>query len=151
MIKYMLKCDLGHEFEGWFRDSKDYDQQEKKHLLECPQCGNQNIEKALMAPSIARKGAVSVSSAAEEKMARIREDYNQSARKAKEYVEKNFDNVGDRFPEEARKIHYGETSERNIYGQATGQEVKELHEEGVTVTPIPKPIGARPSEKKKLN
>ncbi|MEM6649850.1 MAG: DUF1178 family protein, partial [Pseudomonadota bacterium] len=81
----------------------------------------------------------------------FRDTYNESARRAKEYVEKNFDHVGKAFPEEARKIHYGETPERPIYGDATEKEVKDLKEEGVAVAPVPKPVPTPEDVKRKLN
>ncbi len=151
MIKYQLKCDQHHEFEGWFSNSQDYDDQAARGLLECPGCGSSTIEKALMSPSVARSGAISQSSAREEKVAAFKRDINEAARKAKDYVEKNFDNVGKKFPEEARRIHYGETSERKIYGEATAVEIKELVEEGVEVAPVPQPEPADEDIKKKLN
>jgi hypothetical protein len=151
MIKYSLICDASHSFEGWFSNSADFDKQSKKRLLECPVCGSAKVEKALMAPAIARKGSLSVSSAKEEKLAAYRKELNEAARKAKAYVEKNFDNVGKKFPEEARKIHYGETKERGIYGEAEPQEVKELIEEGIEVAPVPVPVEEPAEAKKKMN
>lgn len=150
MIKYALKCDDGHGFEGWFSNSADFDEQQAGGLLECPVCGTSKVEKALMAPAVstsrkaeARKEAVMQGIAASA--------MNEAARKAKEYVEKNFDHVGKKFPEEARKIHYGETEHRNIYGEATPREVKELKDEGVEVAPVPQPLTEPDDVKKKLN
>ena len=151
MIKYQLKCDAGHEFEGWFRDSADYDNQAQRHLVECPVCGSSNVRKALMAPAVARSGALKKGSDTEARRAKVAQDLAQAAQKARDYVEKNFDYVGGRFPEEARRIHYGETEDRNIYGEATGGEVKELLDEGVSVAPVPEAQSASPTPRKKLN
>jgi len=142
MIKYQLICDSAHEFEGWFRDSADFDAQSDDGLLECPLCGDVNVRKAVMAPAVAKSGSISSSSS--RKSAFLRE-MAEAAGRARAYVEKNFDYVGDKFPEEARKIHYGETETRGIYGEATGREVKELVDEGVSVSPLP---GAKQNKEK---
>ncbi|WP_306250087.1 DUF1178 family protein [Parvularcula sp. IMCC14364] len=151
MIKYQLKCPDTHEFEGWFRNSQDFEDQAGQSLLECPVCGSSQISKALMAPALARTSAIATSSDKEEKIAAYKRDLNDAARKAKTYIEKNFDDVGKRFPEEARKIHYGETEQRSIYGEATPTEVKELVEEGVEIAPVPQPEPETSEVKKKLN
>ena len=132
MIKYQLTCDADHEFEGWFRDSADFDVQAERGLIECPACGSDAVRKAVMAPAIARKG-----NSREARLKEIRNDMAKAVERARDYVEKNFDYVGDKFPEEARKIHYGESKERGIYGEASGKQVKELVEEGVQVAPLP--------------
>lgn len=153
MIKYQLICDAEHEFEGWFRDSADFDRQSEAGLVECPACASVEVRKAIMAPAIAKRGR-----SVGEKAQFFRE-MAAAADRARKYVEKNFDYVGEKFPEEARKIHYGESEERGIYGEATGKEVKELVKEGVSVAPLP---GAKkktdsagpaktPSPPKKLN
>ena len=141
MIKYSLICESEHEFEGWFRDSADFDAQSAEGLLECPLCGGVEVRKAVMAPAIStQRGGASAS----KKSAFLRE-MAAAAERARNYVEKNFDYVGDKFPEEARKLHYGETDARGIYGEASGREVKDLVEEGVNVSPLP---GARPKKDK---
>lgn len=134
MIKYQLCCPGDHEFEGWFRDSADFDRQVEDGLLECPGCGSAEIRKAIMAPAIARSASRRRDGPAK---ADFFKEMAQAAERARDYVEKNFDYVGERFPEEARRIHYGETSSRGIYGEASGKEVKELAEEGVSVAPLP--------------
>ena len=140
MIKYQLLCDSDHEFEGWFRDSKDYDRQAGLGLVECPVCGSSEVRKAIMAPAVAtgraREGG---------RLAEIKRDMAAAMERARDYVEKNFDYVGEKFPEEARKIHYGESDERPIYGEATGKEARELAEEGVKIAPLP---GAKPKQDK---
>ncbi len=147
MIKYALKCRASdHRFEGWFSSSADFDRQKDDDLLSCPACGSSDVEKALMAPAIV-KGAKGGSPG----MKQIRDEWNEVARKAKAYVETHFDHVGTNFPEEARKIHYGETEPRAIYGEATPKEVGELKKEGVTVAPVPAPVPEPSETKKKLN
>ncbi|GJL91939.1 DUF1178 family protein [Hyphococcus sp.] len=132
MIKYRLLCDADHEFEGWFRDSADYDSQSEKGLIDCPSCGSDEVRKAVMAPAVARRDG-----SRKERLASIQQDMARAVLRARDYVEKNFDYVGEKFPEEARKIHYGETQERAIYGEASGREVKALIDEGVEVAPVP--------------
>ncbi|WP_193174748.1 DUF1178 family protein [Oricola nitratireducens] len=135
MIKFSLRCDQGHDFEAWFRDSGDFDTQKKRGFLECPSCGSNHVEKALMAPRVAtarkrEEVAVAIGNAAQrEIMAKLHE-------MARE-VRKSGEDVGNRFPEEARKIHYGETDARGIYGKATVEEVTGLLEEGVEIMPLP--------------
>ena len=104
MIKYQLTCDLNHEFEGWFRNSDDFDVQSKDGLIECPSCGSDEVRKAVMAPAVKRRGG-----SRDERLSAIKNEIIQAAGRARDYVEKNFDYVGDKFPEEARKIHYGES------------------------------------------
>ncbi|MFQ5563197.1 MAG: DUF1178 family protein [Parvularculaceae bacterium] len=152
MIKYQLICDLAHEFEGWFRDSADYDAQAEEELLSCPVCGSDAVKKAVMAPSIARRKR---KSGREKSLAAVKKDIAGAVRRARDYVEKNFDYVGERFPEEARRIYYGESETRGVYGEASRNEVKELVEEGVPVAPMPaaemKPADLTDADKKKLN
>ncbi len=150
MIKYQLTCPGDHEFEGWFRNSGDYDEQAEAGLLECPFCGSEDIRKAIMAPAVNRSPAVSVSGSTgapinpdPARLAAMRRDLVAAAERARAYVEKNFEHVGERFPEEARKIHYGEAAERGIYGEATGEEVQCLVEEGIEIAPLP---GQRPRD-----
>jgi len=147
MIKYQLKCAGGCSFEGWFRSSEDFDAQAADGALECPFCASTRIERAIMAPAVVTGGG----KRREERHSVMRQSMAEAARRAREYVEKNFDYVGDRFSEEARKIHYGETEERSIYGEATGKEVKELVDEGVSVSPLPAPPAVAEAAKKKLN
>lgn len=138
MIRYDLICDKQHAFEGWFSGSDAYDAQLAAGELACPVCDSQKISKALMAPQIGRKNnskpAQSAAMAAENQV-----KMRAVTQAVREYVESNSEHVGERFPEEARKIHYGETEQRNIYGDASLDEVKDLHEEGIAVAPIPWP------------
>ncbi len=147
MIKYSLQCEKEHQFEGWFSNSADYDVQSEQGLLSCPVCQSGDVEKALMAPSIPRKGASKV----DPKLRAFQAQFQETAKKARDYIEKNFDHVGKQFPEEARKIHYGEAPERAIFGEASVEEVKELKEEGVEIAPVPQPLPEPEDIKKKLN
>jgi hypothetical protein len=136
MILYDLICSDGHDFEAWFKDSKAYDRQVKAGRITCPICGVTEVTKALMAPNIAsgnkpEQHAASYTNEATETL--------KAFAKFRKYVEQNCDYVGNRFPEEARKIHYGETKAKAIYGEATVKEAKELQDEGVPCTPIPWP------------
>jgi hypothetical protein len=140
MIRYDLICDKAHAFDGWFRDSEAYDAQSAAGELQCPVCGSTVIDKQLMTPGIAAKanrrpeGRVPVFSAQKEgKVAELIE----AVRKLRRQVEENADYVGDRFAEEARKIHYNEVEPRGIYGEASLEEAKSLLEEGVEVHPLP--------------
>ncbi|RED47655.1 DUF1178 family protein [Aestuariispira insulae] len=131
MISFNLKCEHEHEFEGWFKDSAAFAKQAEQQLLECPLCGTNKVSKALSAPNI----STSRSQAKAQSEMAVRA--HQMIAEMRKTVEENCDNVGDKFAEEARKIHYGETEARGIYGQATADEAKELIEEGVDFTPMP--------------
>lgn len=137
MIKYRLICAADHEFEGWFRDSGDFDLQSAEGLIECPGCGSDKVRKAIMAPAISRRSNTRPANSRPERLAAIQQDMARAVERARNYVEKNFDYVGDKFPEEARKIHYGESDERGIYGEASGKEVQSLIDEGVQIAPLP--------------
>jgi len=136
MIKYNLVCASGHEFEGWFSNSSDYDAQRKKRLVQCPHCATAKVEKAIMAPAVAtgRKSS---------------DLYNEIAGKIRKEISENCEDVGDKFADEARAIHYGEKPQRGIYGKASLKEAKGLLEEGVSIAPIADSAVPRP--KKTLN
>jgi len=131
MIVYNLRCKNSHEFEGWFKDSSAFDVQAASGKLVCPICNSTNIEKAIMAPAVS--GTKKTNVTAPEEMRKMRQ-FMTGLRK---HVLENAENVGPKFAEEARKIHYGETEERAIYGEATVKEAVELVEEGVDVAPLP--------------
>jgi hypothetical protein len=131
VIVYNLRCAQGHDFEAWFRSSGAYEEQDTGGKLVCPMCDSRKVKKAPMAPALT--GSVGQKRSAPEEMRKMRQ-FMTGLRK---YVEQNADYVGPRFPDEARKIHYGETEERQIYGEASLQEVKELVEEGVDIAPLP--------------
>ena len=157
MIRYSLHCERRHEFDIWFQNSADYDSQSKRGLVTCPACGSAKVEKALMAPSLGRgtkKGASApapevapapepaATPPAESKtpVAMVSPQEKEFCAKLKElrdHLTKNAENVGAKFPEEARKMHYGEKEHRSIYGEASPQDAKELLEEGVELHPLP--------------
>jgi len=130
VIVYNLKCENSHEFEGWFQSGAAFDEQAATDKLVCPMCGSHKVEKGIMAPAVS--GTKKTTLAAEE-MKKMRQ-FMTGMRK---YIKENAEYVGPKFPEEARKIHYGETEERHIYGEATLKEAQELVEEGVEVAPLP--------------
>jgi hypothetical protein len=131
LIVYALQCSEGHGFEGWFRDSAAFDEQETCGKLVCPICDSHSIKKAMMAPAL--KDAPAERNSVPEEIRKMRR-FMTGLRK---YVEQNADYVGPKFPEEARKIHYGETEERQIYGEASVKEANELIGEGIDVAPLP--------------
>jgi hypothetical protein len=128
MILFDLRCKDGHAFEAWFRDSAAYDDQAAAGDLACPVCGSAEVSKALMAPAVNSGPKIDAGRAAE--MRRV-------WRGVQNHIEKNFDHVGPKFAEEARKMHHGETEKRSIYGEATKAEAKELRDEGIEVNQIP--------------
>lgn len=134
MIRFRLQCDRDHEFEAWFASGAAYDEQAQRGQISCPICGTHKVTKGVMAPNIAA-GSVAVQSTPDEQS--LRQDAAALVRKIREHVEKTADNVGDKFAEEARKIHYQEAEPRGIYGSASKDEAKELAEEGVDFHPLP--------------
>ena len=141
MIRYSLRCDSGHEFEGWFRSSAAFDDQAAAGLLSCVQCGSAKVEKALMAPNVAKSGEEAPPKpsvpARVPHGAHMPPKVLELLREMRDHVHKNADYVGNRFADEARKIHYEETEARGIYGEATPAEARALHEEGIAVHPMP--------------
>jgi hypothetical protein len=157
MIRYALRCERGHTFESWFQDSSAFDAQVKRKLVSCPACDSVKIEKAIMAPRVvAKKGrqraepapvpttpapapAPAESPAATPTpllMAQERE-LRAKLKELRDHIVKNADNVGERFPNEARKMHYGDIEHRPIYGEASPEEARELIDEGIDVSPLP--------------
>ena len=140
MILYQLQCKNEHEFEGWFGSSAAYDEQRAARKVACPVCNSRAISKAIMAPNVATKGAIKTHKGRQDKaedIRKVRTQYVKAVKKAREHVEQNFDYVGDKFSDEARRIHYGESDDRNIYGEATPEEARDLMEEGIDVAPLP--------------
>jgi hypothetical protein len=158
MIRYNLVCAKGHEFESWFANSAAYDKQARRGLVECPNCGSSKVEKALMTPGLARtkKSGAPITAppeavttpapatpepaAAPAPVAVISPQERELRAKLKElrdHLVSNAENVGGRFPEEARKMHYGEKKHRSIYGTASPDDAKALHEEGIEFAPLP--------------
>lgn len=135
MIRYTLRCDQQHEFEAWFRSSADYDRTAKAGANECPVCGSTAVEKALMAPSVSgtKKSEKMTLAAPDPRSVAMRE----LVKEFRKRVTENADYVGDKFAEEARKIHYEEVESRGIYGEATADEAKDLADEGIGFHPLP--------------
>ena len=132
MIKYELKCRKDHVFEAWFYDSATYDKQAAGGKVVCPVCNSRKVTKAPMAPRIARSKGERAADEAKQMAAAMK-----VLAELRDHVEKNADYVGEQFAEEARKIHYGEADKRNIYGEASKEEARELVEEGIDVAVIP--------------
>ena len=138
MIKYALACEQAHEFESWFPSSEAFETQRKRGFVTCPYCDSAGVEKQIMAPSIARKDKLPDAPAPSSQPVAVLSDKEQEIRAAlREHVMKNAENVGKGFVEEARKMHYGETEERSIYGEADLAEARALLEEGIDVLPLP--------------
>jgi hypothetical protein len=144
MIRYALACDKGHSFDSWFQSSATYDRQAKRALITCPVCGTTKVDKTIMSPNVSRarqRGAArteTASDAAPVAMISPQErDLRQKLRELREHVTKSADYVGQKFPEEARKMHYGEAEHRSIYGEASPQQAKDLHEEGIEFYRLP--------------
>ncbi|MEQ8399163.1 DUF1178 family protein [Thalassobaculum sp.] len=141
MILYRLRCNDDHEFEGWFRNADAFETQRESGLLACPACGTADVTKALMAPSIAKGREVAIAAPAEVQAmhpaAQKAAELKQKLRAVRQMVEQNCDYVGDRFADEARKIHYGETDAHGIYGETTAEESERLKDEGIEFGSVP--------------
>ena len=142
MIVIDVKCSKGHVFEGWFKDNASFVEQVEAGAIVCPECGDTHVARALMAPNLGgmRKGKDEAApNAAMAPKDPALNEYVEALYELKKHVEENSDYVGDKFPEEARKIHYGEEEPRSIHGEATPEEAEELVEEGVDFQRIPWP------------
>ncbi len=164
MIRYTLHCAKGHDFESWFANSAAFDKQKKRGLVSCPVCGSAKVEKAIMAPRLGRTDAadieppqlpapvspspppnvapgpmpqIATGKTAVAMMSPQERELRQKLKELRDHVTKNANYVGARFPEEARKMHYGEIEHRSIYGEASPDDAKELHEEGIEFHPLP--------------
>ena len=131
MIKFNLICKCGETFESWFASSKEFTSLSKKKLVICINCNSTSVKKSIMSPNLVTKS-------------NKKTDVQDSAKKIKKellkfkkYIEKNCENVGDNFAQEARNIHYDKKKSKRIYGKATHEETSELREEGIEVTTIP--------------
>ena len=144
MIRYALACDKGHVFESWFQNSAAYDTQVKAALITCPVCNSAKVEKTMMAPGVVgaqradpptappsspRPAAETASPVA--MMSPQEREFRKKLKELRDHLTNNADYVGQKFPEEARKMHYGEVEHRSIYGEATPDQAKDLHEEGI--------------------
>ena len=145
MIRYALGCEKGHGFESWFKSANAYDKQAARGLIGCPVCGSTKIGKAIMAPGVARGAAREAPAPAPVREPRApvamlsdkERELRTKLRELRDHVVKNADYVGGKFPEEARKIHYGEVAHRSIYGEASTADAAELIEEGIELHPLP--------------
>lgn len=134
MIQYSLQCAKGHSFDAWFKNAAAYDEQKARGIVSCAVCGDGQVEKAPMAPAVARTDHERRTVAAvHPEAAKFREMLREYRRK----VMTEADNVGDKFAEEARKIHFEEVEARGIYGQASQDEIAALIEDGVDFLPLP--------------
>ena len=154
MIRYTLVCERQHNFESWFANSAAYDKQVKRGLVGCPICGSIKVDKAIMAPRLGRSGkpidmpqappeAPAPAAAPAEAPAPVammspqEREFRGKLKELRDHLTRNAENVGRKFPEEARKMHYGEIEHRSIFGEASPQEAKDLHEEGIEFHPLP--------------
>ena len=133
MIKYNLKCKNKHEFESWFSDSKEFEKLKSKKIIECALCGTKAIEKSIMSPNVLSKDDKISQNKSIKYLKKVKEDLL----KMRKFVEKNFEYVGKDFPKEVRNVYYDKRKNKNIYGNATQEETKELSEEGIELTTIP--------------
>ena len=155
MIRYSLRCERDHAFESWFQDSSAYDAQVKRKLVSCPVCSSVKIEKAIMAPRIVGKkgreraepvptaptpiapAEIPAAATSTPLMMAQERELRAKLKELRDHIVKNADNVGEKFPNEARKMHYGDIEHRPIYGEASPDEARALIEEGVEVSPLP--------------
>ena len=138
-MKFTLHCTRGHEFEAWFRSNDDYETQARRGLVECPQCGTNRVGKALMAPAVStgRKKDERKQVVMQVAHDAARAEFVQRMREMTAALKAGATDVGERFPEEARKIHYGEKDPEPIYGKADRDEVEALVDEGIELLPLP--------------
>ncbi len=149
MILYTLRCESGHTFESWFASSSSYEEQRARGFVTCPHCGSEQVEKAIMAPAVARtdgpvrsqpegEGAVEAPAAAPAQLATgPAQELRELMRRVRAHVVQNADYVGDDFATLARRMHEGEEEHRNIYGEATPEDVKALQDDEIDIIPLP--------------
>lgn len=135
MIRFNLRCEADHEFDGWFASNDGFEEQKLRGFVTCPQCHSKKVEKALMAPQVSTgrmKDAIAVSTLDQTRKAVFAE-----IKKLRDTVTEKGEDVGTRFAEEARKIHYGEAEDRLVYGEADREQVEGLLDEGISIAPLP--------------
>ena len=157
MIKYSLICENDHEFEGWFASSGEFTNLQAAGYLDCPNCGSSKVNKMLMAPSVRSTKGKSANALTDQQggiisnmpvaaapvpamrdiPVEVREQVINQLSEMKKHVLANAENVGKKFSDEARKIHYGESEQRGIYGETTAEQAAELLEEGIDIMPLP--------------
>ena len=142
MIRYALRCEAGHTFESWFNNSAAFDRQAARGLVACPMCGSAKVEKALMAPALSGGGEAAPPAETDKTpVAIVSKEEVEVRKKLKElrdHIVKNADYVGEKFPEEARRMHYGEIEHRSIYGEASPDTARSLADEGIEFHPLPR-------------
>jgi hypothetical protein len=150
VIRYALNCRSGHAFESWFPSSSAYDEQVARGLVACPVCGSEKVEKAIMAPRLARNDKRIAAAEAPEAppvkpdatapvamMSPIEIEFRKKLKELRDHLTRNADYVGPKFSEEARRMHYGESDRRSIYGEASSEDAAELVEEGIEFHHLP--------------
>jgi hypothetical protein len=143
VIRYALACETGHSFESWFNNSTAFDRQAARGLIACPLCGSTKVEKAIMAPALSGGRGEAAPAAEPEKtpVAIVSKEEVEVRKKLKElrdHIVENADYVGEKFPEEARRMHYGEIEHRSIYGEASPDAARSLVDEGIEFHPLPR-------------
>ncbi|HEV2955884.1 MAG TPA: DUF1178 family protein [Xanthobacteraceae bacterium] len=142
MIRYALSCEAGHAFDSWFANSAAFDRQAARGLVTCPTCGSAKVEKAIMAPALSGgRDAAPATEPDKAPVAIVSKEEVELRKKLKElrdHIVKSADYVGEKFPEEARRMHYGEIEHRSIYGEASAESAKSLAEEGIEFHPLPR-------------
>ena len=134
MIKYILRCKKNHEFESWFSDSTEFEKLKKKKLLECIYCNSKEISKSIMAPRVA---VINEQTKELEKFSKVLKKEKKSLVRIRNYIEKNFEFVGENFSTKVREIYYDKKNNKKIYGTTTAKERQELAEEGIDLLSIP--------------
>lgn len=133
MIKYALKCTDGHSFESWFQNGDAFDRLVELGQLTCAICGSPKVEKAIMAPRVGAKS----NSLPENPLSKPATPAEQKLQELRREFEANSEDVGDKFVQEVRDMHYGDTPQRSVHGQARIADAKELWDEGIPVAPLP--------------
>jgi hypothetical protein len=140
MILFSLRCKAGHEIEAWFRDNAAYERQHARAQIVCPECGSTEVEKAPMAPRLAKSRGEPAAAPAPPALPErppTQAEFRRGLQQMRRYIEANCEHVGPRFADEARKIHRGEAEARGIYGEATETESEALADDGIAVARIP--------------
>jgi hypothetical protein len=142
VIRYTLRCEAGHTFESWFNNSSAFDRQAARGLVACPLCGSAKVEKAIMAPALSA-GREAAPPAEPEKspvaiVSKEEVEVRKKLKELREHIVQNADYVGEKFPEEARRMHYGEIEHRSIYGEASPDAARSLADEGIEFHPLPR-------------
>jgi hypothetical protein len=143
VIRYALCCETGHTFESWFNNSTAFDRQAARGLVTCPMCGSAKVEKAIMAPALGGGREAPAPEPEPEKtpvaiVSKEEVDLRKTLKELRDHIVKSADYVGEKFPEEARRMHYGEIEHRSIYGEASPDAAKSLAEEGIEFHPLPR-------------